>query len=134
MSSLDFEIDGPQMRPEGLVDHLERRWFAADSACTAQLLECESICRSLELVAKSWSQARSRLLDLEALRDALGEQLAHADAESDRAVMSNRGQLSGMREGLAAGSVPEMPHHDIGKVGENAVHLHLIEQHVQYGR
>lgn len=134
MSTLDFEIDGPKMRSDGFVGHLERRWFATDSAYTAQLQECESICRSLELVAKSWSQARSRLLDLEALRDALGEQLARADAESDRAVVSNRGDCSEMREASVGGSVPQMPHHDIGKVGENAVHLHLIEQHVQYGR
>jgi Arc/MetJ-type ribon-helix-helix transcriptional regulator len=63
---------------------LERRWFAAQNACTAQRHECDYIRQSLELAERAWRQAHTRLRELEAMRDSLGAQLAEMDASSDQ--------------------------------------------------
>ena len=68
---------------DGFADMLERRWFAAQNACTAQRHECEYIRQSLELAEQAWKAAHVRLRELEALRDSLGEMLAQADASNE---------------------------------------------------
>jgi hypothetical protein len=72
---------------------LERRWFAAFKAASGVRAECETLLESMALTQAAWSQARVRLSELEALRDALGEELEALDerevlAEDSNAVMS----------------------------------------------
>jgi hypothetical protein len=58
---------------------LERRWFAAFKAASGVRAECEALLESMALTQAAWSQARVRLSELEALRDALGEELEALD-------------------------------------------------------
>jgi hypothetical protein len=72
---------------------LERRWFAAFKAASGVRAECEALLESMARTQAAWSQARVRLSELEALRDALGEELEALDeretlAEDSNAVMS----------------------------------------------
>ncbi|MDE2306028.1 MAG: hypothetical protein KGL34_10735 [Gammaproteobacteria bacterium] len=65
---------------------LERRWFAAMSAASAARSECEVLLEAIAEFRARWSEARTRLLHLERVRDSLGEEIALADAGSDRPV------------------------------------------------
>ena len=72
---------------------LERRWFAAFKAASGVRAECEALLESMAITQAAWSQARVRLSELEALREALGEELEALDereglAEDSSAVMS----------------------------------------------
>jgi hypothetical protein len=74
---------------------LERRWFAAFKAASGARAECEALLELMENNETAWSRARARLGALEALRDALGEELEAIDeragalcSENCRAVMS----------------------------------------------
>jgi hypothetical protein len=58
---------------------LERRWFAAFKAASGVRAECEALLESMAITQAAWSQARVRLSELEALRDALGEELEALD-------------------------------------------------------
>lgn len=58
---------------------LERRWFAAFKAASGVRTECEALLESLAITQTAWSRARVRLSELEALRDALGEELETLD-------------------------------------------------------
>jgi hypothetical protein len=58
---------------------IERRWFAFDRAANCLRGECESLAEVLQATQDAWHDARSRLAELEALRDALGEELARND-------------------------------------------------------
>jgi chromosome segregation ATPase len=68
--------------PEGDVsaERLERRWFAAFKAASDVRAECEELLEAMEQTELAWNRARARLSELEALRDALGEELAELDA------------------------------------------------------
>jgi hypothetical protein len=64
---------------------LERRWFAAFKAASGVRAECEALLESMALTEAAWGRARARLYELEALRDALGEELEGLDeCESER--------------------------------------------------
>lgn len=63
---------------------LERRWFAAFKAASGVRAECESLLESMSIVQTAWSRARARLSELEALRDALGEELETLDERDER--------------------------------------------------
>lgn len=83
------------MDSDSAADLLERRWFAAFKAASGVRTECEALLESMAVMQTAWSRARARLAELEALRDALGEQLEALDqpgelssAEERRAVMS----------------------------------------------
>jgi hypothetical protein len=74
---------------------LERRWFAAFKAASGVRAECEALLESMALTQAASGRARARLSELEALRDALGEELealdereALAPAEYSSEVMS----------------------------------------------
>jgi hypothetical protein len=74
---------------------LERRWFAAFKAASGVRAECEALLELMEHTQAAWSRARARLCTLEALRDALGEELEAFDereipqlAADSAAVMS----------------------------------------------
>ena len=58
---------------------LERRWFAAFKAASGVRAECEALLESMTLTHAAWTEARVRLSELEALRDALGEELEALD-------------------------------------------------------
>jgi hypothetical protein len=60
---------------------LERRWFAANTAAARLRAECEVLRDVMELAQAEWRGARARLDRLEALRDALGDDLANLDGQ-----------------------------------------------------
>jgi hypothetical protein len=83
------------MDSDSAADLLERRWFAAFKAASGVRTECEALLESMAVMQTAWSRARARLAELEALRDALGEELEALDqpgglssAEARSAVMS----------------------------------------------
>ena len=63
----------------GEAERLERRWFAAFKAASSMRAECEELLEAMERTEAAWNQARARLSVLEAVRDALGEELAELD-------------------------------------------------------
>ena len=67
--------------PEGDVaaERLERRWFAAFKAASNARAKCEDLLEAMESTEAAWNRARARLSELEALRDALGEELSELD-------------------------------------------------------
>ena len=58
---------------------LERRWFAAFKAASGVRAECEALLETMTLTHAAWTEARIRLSELEAMRDALGEELEALD-------------------------------------------------------
>jgi len=74
-------------KPEGDVsaERLERRWFAAFKAASDVRAECEDLLEAMERTEMAWNRARARLSELEALRDALGDELAELDAADTEA-------------------------------------------------
>jgi hypothetical protein len=58
---------------------IERRWFALHRAAGRLQQECEGIAEVLQATRDAWHDARSRLSEIEALRDALGEELCRQD-------------------------------------------------------
>jgi hypothetical protein len=73
---IDRYVDG-----EPAAELLERRWFAALRAARSVQAECEVLLGVMELAEDAWRRARARLVELETLRDALGEQLTCADGQ-----------------------------------------------------
>ncbi|HLW23099.1 MAG TPA: hypothetical protein VKT22_01915 [Steroidobacteraceae bacterium] len=64
------ELDGDA--GPGLV---ERRWFASQAAVRLLKAECELLREAMEAAEDAWRRARTELVRLETLRDALGEEL-----------------------------------------------------------
>jgi len=64
---------------DAAAERLERRWFAAFKAASSVRAECEALLEAMEITENAWNQARARLAELEALRDALGEELEGLD-------------------------------------------------------
>jgi len=71
---------------DGAAERLERRWFAAFKAASTVRAECEELLDAMERSEQAWNHARARLSELEALRDALGEELAELDAADARTL------------------------------------------------
>jgi len=71
---------------------IERRWFALDRAVGRMQEECADLGLSLRAAQDAWHRARSQLCLFEALRDAVGEELARQDAS--RPVPSPRPRRS----------------------------------------
>jgi hypothetical protein len=69
------------------VDLLQRRWFAAFKAASLVRTECEVLLEAMALTEESWRQARIRLAEMEALRDALGEELELLDGREASSPM-----------------------------------------------
>jgi hypothetical protein len=72
------------MEGDAAADLLERRWFAAFKSASTVRAECEALLESMARIEAAWSLARVRLCELEALRDALGEELEALDERDDR--------------------------------------------------
>ncbi len=81
----DRDADG-----DAAADLLERRWFASIAAARAKQAECEALREIMEHAEGAWWRARSELARLEALRDALGEELAQRDASPQEPAPARR--------------------------------------------
>jgi hypothetical protein len=73
---------------------LERRWFAAFKAASGVRAECESLLESMSIVQTAWARARTRLSELEAMRDALGEELEALDEREERVTAEDSSAAS----------------------------------------
>jgi len=74
---------------DAAANMLERRWFAAFKAASGVRAECETLLESMALAEAAWRQARVRLCELEALRDALGEELEALDERDEQIATRN---------------------------------------------
>ena len=72
------------MDGDAAANLLERRWFAAFKAASGVRAECETLLESMALTQVAWSRARARLAELEAMRDALGEELEALDEREEQ--------------------------------------------------
>jgi len=72
------------MDGDAAANLLERRWFAAFKAASGVRAECETLLESIALTQVAWSRARARLAELEAMRDALGEELEAMDEREEQ--------------------------------------------------
>jgi hypothetical protein len=78
-------IDG-NAEGDAAASLLERRWFASITAVRAMRAECEVLREVMELAEDSWRRSRGQLARLEALRDALGEEMADRDGQEQHAA------------------------------------------------
>jgi hypothetical protein len=72
---------------DAAADRLERRWFAAFKAASAARAECEVLLDQMEKLEAEWCSARSRLAEIEAIRDSLGEELMQMETGSAPAFL-----------------------------------------------
>jgi hypothetical protein len=71
------------MDRDAAANLLERRWFSSIAAARAMQAECEVLREVLETAEAAWRGARTKLMELECLRDALGDQLTEIDGQYD---------------------------------------------------
>jgi hypothetical protein len=78
------------------AEMLERRWFAAFKAASVARAECEALVEALNMTQAAWNEARNRLVKLETLRDALGDELAEVDGQKEEGLLepAEPGELS----------------------------------------
>jgi hypothetical protein len=69
------------------ADRLERGWFAAFRAASAARAECEALLEQMERIEISWNHARVRLAEIEAIRDALGEEIVQLEGQPPAATI-----------------------------------------------
>jgi hypothetical protein len=69
------------------ADRLERGWFAAFRAASAARAECEALLEEMERIEISWNHARVRLAEIEAIRDALGEEVMLLEGQPPAATL-----------------------------------------------
>jgi hypothetical protein len=69
------------------AEMLERRWFAAFKAASVARAECEALVEALKMTQAAWNEARNRLVKLESLRDALGDELAELDGQKEEGLL-----------------------------------------------
>jgi transposase len=69
------------------AEMLERRWFAAFKAASVARAECEALVEALNMTQAAWNEARDRLVKLESLRDALGDELADLDGQKEEGLL-----------------------------------------------
>ena len=72
---------------DAAADLLQRRWFAAFKAASGVRAECEALLEVITLTETAWRRARVRLAEIEALRDALGEELEVLEARDAHGSM-----------------------------------------------
>jgi hypothetical protein len=72
-------MSNPYIELDSAAEMLERRWFATFKAASAARAECEALLEAMAMTEAAWAQAREQLAKLEALRDALAEELAELD-------------------------------------------------------
>jgi hypothetical protein len=67
---------------EAVRMQIERRWFALHRAAGELREECQVLAGVMQVTQDDWRETRARLCEIEAARDALGEELARLDASS----------------------------------------------------
>jgi chromosome segregation ATPase len=82
-------MSGRYMESDATTEMLERRWFATFKAASTARAECEALLEAMASTEAAWNRAREQLAKLEALRDALAEELAELDDPS-RNQLRNR--------------------------------------------
>jgi hypothetical protein len=86
MSSLDFDRQNDlpldRVDAEATTELLERRWFAAMAAVESLREDCRIRLGIVAQAKHAWRRECERLAKIEALRDALGEQLAKHEIRS----------------------------------------------------
>jgi len=70
---------GPSPTEDNAATLIERRWFAAARAAAQMRAECDTLASVRDMAEDAWRSARTRLSHLEALCEALGEELAAID-------------------------------------------------------
>jgi hypothetical protein len=65
--------------PDLAAELVERRWFAALGVVKKFKAECDVLLEVLQLAERAWRNASVQLAQVEALRDALEDQLAAMD-------------------------------------------------------
>jgi len=80
---------------EATAEIMERHWFAALHAAKTAQAECEALLGAMRESENAWKQALARAVELETLRDMLGEQLAMLDGS--RGNNFTRGELNAVR-------------------------------------
>jgi isoaspartyl peptidase/L-asparaginase-like protein (Ntn-hydrolase superfamily) len=73
---IDRKADG-----DAAASLMERHWFASIAAVRTMQAECEVLREVMELTEGAWRRARSQLARLEAMRDALGEELMESERQ-----------------------------------------------------
>jgi hypothetical protein len=81
---------------------LERRWFSSIAAARAMQTECEVLREVMETAEAAWRRARTKLMELECLRDALGDRLSEIDGQHDGRVREPESKLAYRRVMSAA--------------------------------
>jgi len=77
------------------ADMLERRWFAAARAVADISAECDALEEVFEMAMAEWRQARTKLAELERMRDALEAEIALIeDMDDERPVLLERAALN----------------------------------------
>jgi chromosome segregation ATPase len=81
---------------DAVANLIERRWFAASAKVRALQDECEVLREVMDQAAMAYRGARAQLAQLEALRDGLGQRLAHLDEVRQPLVVftESRGERS----------------------------------------
>jgi len=74
------EAPGPGAEGDAAANLLERRWFASITAARAKQAECDALLAVMAQAKASWQEARAELARLEALRDALDEEMAERNS------------------------------------------------------
>jgi hypothetical protein len=69
------------MDRDAAANLLERRWFSSIAAARAMQAECEVLREVMQTAEAAWRRARVQLVELECLRDALGDQLTEIDGQ-----------------------------------------------------
>ena len=81
---------------EPAAELLQRRWFAAMNAAESARDRCELLLEAIQFAEKAWFTARARCEELDALRDALADDLAALEEpEADSAPAIQRVSGSG---------------------------------------
>ena len=79
---------------EPAAELLQRRWFAAMNAAESARDRCELLLEAVQFAETAWFSARARCEELDALRDALADDLAaleEPDPECALAIASVSG-------------------------------------------
>jgi hypothetical protein len=71
---------------DAAAEMLERRWFAMNKRTEEMRAECEALREVVAAAEIAWKRACSEIAELEALRDALGDQLSHLNEQHPEPV------------------------------------------------
>lgn len=76
-----------------MIQELERRWFAAQSATRGLQAECDLLLEALKLAHAAWQRSRNQLAEFEALSDALENELTAFESPFSNDLRDDRRQI-----------------------------------------